>query len=240
MTTTLTGPFYIIETEDIGQDGGDARIDICTEPALTNQSHEVMTNGWCGTTNNIGVTAHGEFGTLAEAQLAICEFGEIRAFDAECDDPVDPEKGVVESFFRGQFRAITEQEANGVVEWAAVEASWSDEDCAEQAELIEQQMNDESGTTADRTVDLEQEFLRVRDMFRADEREAADRDREDKPLTCEELELMPEGFAVYDDDGDTWRKITDGGWIARNSDGVFKTTTANLIVKYGPVMVRDW
>lgn len=44
---------------------------ISTIPPRTNMSHEVRTEGWCGTTNDWGIYAHGEFESMEDAVEAI-------------------------------------------------------------------------------------------------------------------------------------------------------------------------
>ena len=94
--------YYIIETNYAGANKNRDqyvdldRIEIRTAPAKTNMSHQVRIEGWCGTTNDWAVYAHGEYATIAEARAAIAEtFGKVREFDAECADEV-----VIESYKR--------------------------------------------------------------------------------------------------------------------------------------------
>lgn len=78
--------YYIIETDYVGpnQDKyiNDHTVSIGTSPAYTNQSHEARIEGWCGTTNDWSVYAHGVYDTLDEAVCAVKEiFGEVRQLD---------------------------------------------------------------------------------------------------------------------------------------------------------------
>lgn len=67
--------YYIIETEYVGpnahENAGRHWIAIATEPAVNNGNGEPCVNGWCGTTNDYCVTAHGAYETLEEAEAAL-------------------------------------------------------------------------------------------------------------------------------------------------------------------------
>lgn len=86
--------FYIVKTTYTGpnpdQHLDEDVIEIQTVPARTNSSGEIKTQGWCGTTNDWCVDAHGEYATLEEAEAAVKEiFGDVRPYeDEEADDSV--------------------------------------------------------------------------------------------------------------------------------------------------------
>lgn len=86
--------FYIVETKYTGpnpdQHLDQDVVEIQTVPARTNSSGEIKTQGWCGTTNDWCVNAHGEYTTLEEAEAAVQEiFGDVRPYeDEEADDSV--------------------------------------------------------------------------------------------------------------------------------------------------------
>jgi len=95
--------FYIIETSYVGPNSDqniDAdKIEISTSPATANLNGEVKTEGWCGTTNDWAVYAHGEYETIDEARAAIkSQFGNVR----ECDED-NCYDGVVESYRTGKY-----------------------------------------------------------------------------------------------------------------------------------------
>ena len=78
--------YYVIETNYAGpnhdQHADADIIEISTAPAITNSSHEVRIEGWCGTTNDWAVYAHGEYASAEEARAAIAEkFGDVRDSD---------------------------------------------------------------------------------------------------------------------------------------------------------------
>jgi len=104
--------YYIIETKYVGPNRGQYgyvdpdRIDISTSPAITNSSHEERTDGWCGTTGDWAVYAHGEYATIEEARAAITEkFGEVRDRSGDGDgDVFEPENAdVVETYRPGKY-----------------------------------------------------------------------------------------------------------------------------------------
>ena len=82
--------YYIIETNYVGPNANQDRyadvdtIEIRTEPARTNMSREIRLEGWCGTTDNFSVHAHGEYPTIEAAREAIAaKFGVVRDRDPE-------------------------------------------------------------------------------------------------------------------------------------------------------------
>ena len=72
---------YLILTQYVGPtrhgkfDPADGDLLITTEPGRTNQSHEVRTEGWLGTSNDTAEHAHGEYETLEAAQARAAEMG---------------------------------------------------------------------------------------------------------------------------------------------------------------------
>lgn len=110
--------YYIIETNYVGpnqdQDQyADAdKIQISTSPAITNSSHEPRTDGWCGTTNDWAVHAHGEYATLEAARAAVTDiFGEVR----EVDMSISVDEDVVAEYRKGRHEPLG-REATG--DWA--------------------------------------------------------------------------------------------------------------------------
>lgn len=80
--------FYVIETQYVGPHSREAAyvdastIEISTTPAVKNSSREACVDGWCGTTGDWSVYAHGAYATLEEAKNAIAEkFGAVRETD---------------------------------------------------------------------------------------------------------------------------------------------------------------
>ncbi|MTH95540.1 hypothetical protein [Roseibium sp. RKSG952] len=121
--------FYIVENTYVGPNQNeDSYLDCNTiviqeEPALTNMSREPRTEGWCGTTNDWSVTAHGAYESLSDAQAAIGRiFGEVRFAETErgC--------GIVETYKPGKFEPLS-VETTGI--WAVenddITADTSDE-----------------------------------------------------------------------------------------------------------------
>lgn len=89
--------FYIITTEYVGPNKRDSKNNIigdsCVAEILskcprTNCSNEPRISGWLGTTNDISVTAHGEFDTIEEARDAVKSLGYSEPVDKnefDCD-----------------------------------------------------------------------------------------------------------------------------------------------------------
>lgn len=103
--------YYIIETKYVGPNEEQHEyvdvntIEISTAPAITNRSREECIEGWCGTTNDWAVYAHGEYATIEEARAAIAEkFGDVRDSDHLNGDRFEPDSGdVVEVYKPGKY-----------------------------------------------------------------------------------------------------------------------------------------
>lgn len=107
--------YYIIETNYVGPNQTQDqyvdvnKIEISTSPAITNCSHEARTEGWCGTTNDWAVYAHGEYTTIEEARAAITEkLGEVRAANGGSFEYSDDEN-VVETYKPGKYAPMSSQ-----------------------------------------------------------------------------------------------------------------------------------
>ncbi len=112
--------YYLIETNYVGPYRDelidDDKIEIRTSPAITNQSHMVLTDGWCGITNDRSVWAHGEYDTTEEARAAIAaEFGEVRSTDANGDSFESDDESVVETYKPGKYAPMSSKVAE---DWA--------------------------------------------------------------------------------------------------------------------------
>lgn len=89
--------YYIIEKIYVGPNQDQERyidaVEIRNTPAVTNTTHEKQVEGWCGTTNDWSITAHGEYSSIEEAREAITEkFGEVRKLDADHDHATETYK----------------------------------------------------------------------------------------------------------------------------------------------------
>lgn len=110
--------YYVIETQYVGPNQTQDhyvdvdRIEISTTPAITNCSHEVRTNGWCGTTNDWAVYAHGEYDTIEDARAAITDrFGEVQDFG---DSSESDNENVVETYRPCNIHTMdSDPDANG-------------------------------------------------------------------------------------------------------------------------------
>lgn len=96
--------YHVVSRVYVGADGLDDRIEIRDEPATTNLSREPRTQGWCGTTNDYSVTAHGCYDTLEAAREAAkavystglrnvepSELGVVEEYRVERPEPLDRE-----------------------------------------------------------------------------------------------------------------------------------------------------
>lgn len=171
--------FYIIETKYVGpnhdQNVDADTVEITTVPAETNSSHEVRTEGWCGTTNDWSVYAHGEYETLEAAKKAVKEiFGEVRDCDSERHDFGGYDTAAVEVYKPGKFSPMSRQET---ADWAHdgmrsdITADTTDEQIAELVAEYEGYANSD-GCTLDG--DLEDMMIRYRDDKRAEREEDQD------------------------------------------------------------------
>lgn len=133
--------YYIIETNYVGPNQTQDqyvdvdKIEISTSPAITNRSHEERTEGWCGTTDDWAVYAHGEYGTIEAARVAITDkFGEVRDSDANGDSFESDDEDVVEIYKPGKYAPMSRQ---ATADWAYeviqsdIDADTSDERIAE-------------------------------------------------------------------------------------------------------------
>lgn len=151
--------YYIMETNYVGPNQTQDeyvdvdKIEISTSPAITNSSHEERTEGWCGTTNDWAVYAHGgEYATIEEARAAITEkFGEVRDSDANGDSFESGDEDVVETYKPGKYAPMSSQDT---ADWAYegihsdIEADTTDERIAELVAEYEAEANS-NGYTLD-------------------------------------------------------------------------------------------
>lgn len=144
--------FYIIETNYTGPNQTQYvdldKIEIRTSPAITNCSHESRSDGWCGTTNNSAVYAHGEYITIEEALAALAErFGAVRDSDAYGDSFESDGDDVVAIYKPGKYIPMSSQ---ATADWAygGIEASTTDERITELVAEYEAEANS-NGYTLD-------------------------------------------------------------------------------------------
>lgn len=118
MNTTY---YYVIETRYVGpnQDQDQytdvERIEISTIPAVGNESGDVRLDGWCGTTNDWAVYAHGQYDTADDARQAVTDiFGEVRTTDPN-GDVFESDEGVIETYRPGKYAPMSSQ---ATADWA--------------------------------------------------------------------------------------------------------------------------
>lgn len=156
--------YYIIETNYVGpnqyQDNYTNQdiITITTSPAINNGNREEQTAGWCGTTNNWAVYAHGEYPTIEEARDAMIEIlGDVRGCDANGRHyeaaPIDDH--IVEVYRPGKYETMS-LDASKDWAWegisADITADTTDERIAELARGYEIEANSQ-GCTLDPRLD---------------------------------------------------------------------------------------
>lgn len=104
--------YYVIEINYNGpsqEQHVDAdKIEISAACAVTNSRREKCTSGWCGTTNDWSVYAHGEYVTLEQAQVAIAEkFGKVRDADPDGDAFESDIPNVVKTYKAGLYSKMS-------------------------------------------------------------------------------------------------------------------------------------
>lgn len=169
--------YYLIETNYVGPNQTqdqyiDAnKIEICVSPTVTNSSGEKLTRGWCGTTNDWAVYAHGEYATIEEARAAINEiFGEVRDSDANGDSFEPDDEDVVQTFKSGKYAPMSSQNtADWAYEWiqSDIDADTTDEHITDLVAEYEAEANRFGGTLDS---DLE-DFMKQRRQELIDELE---------------------------------------------------------------------
>lgn len=181
--------YYVIETSYVGPNQKQDRyvdashIDICTAPAVTNSSHEERIDGWCGTTNDWSVHAHGEYETIEAARSAIEEiFGDVRGCDIDGRDFEFDDETVVESYKIGNFIPLSsEASINWAYDWIenSIQADTTDVQVEELVAALEEEAN-ENGFSLDGS--LENYVLDHRQHLRdilEDEDEDEDKDEDE-------------------------------------------------------------
>jgi hypothetical protein len=173
MSHTYREQFYVVETRYVGPNQNQDEyanadtIEIRTAPAVTNQSGDVCLDGWCGTTNDWAVYAHGEHATIEEARSAIVEkFGPVRDSDPNGECFESDEEIVVEVYKTGRYErmgwAATEEfAADGIA--ADIQADTLDERITELVAEYEADANIDGYTLAS---ELEEMLLAARQELR--------------------------------------------------------------------------
>lgn len=107
--------YYVVETRYAGTKRDTKhlnanKVEVWTVPAVTNSSKEVRLSGWCGTTNDWAIYAHGEFNSLEAATLKAQNLGPYRDLrEGEGIDPMDDH--VVYQIWSGEYRALDESDS---------------------------------------------------------------------------------------------------------------------------------
>lgn len=122
--------YYVISSEYVGpnSDGrhlNAGRVYICTQPARKNMSNEICTDGWCGTTNDVSVYAHGVYGSIEEARDVVRARFEIR--DVEVDGAARGDYSAVEAWGIGRDEQMDAESSSMWVQDVEVTALTTDE-----------------------------------------------------------------------------------------------------------------
>ncbi|MFR9719891.1 hypothetical protein ACL00X_11095 [Aeromonas diversa] len=154
--------FYIIESKYVGPNPYETQnvdadvIEISTTPAMTNSSHEERLHGWCGTTNDTAIYAHGEYATLEEACAAVIDiFGDVRVHDANGDTFEPSGDDVVKAYKAGKYIPMSSEDT---ADWcyegikADITAETTDEQIAKLVAEYEAEANS-NGYTLDSDLD---------------------------------------------------------------------------------------
>jgi hypothetical protein len=114
--------YYIVEQNYVGPNRDEDqyvdadRIEIRTSPAIANRSRRPRTEGWCGTTNDWAVYAHGQYTTIEDARAAIADiFGDARDCDAHGHRFESDDDAVVEVYRPGKYAPMSSQ---ATADWA--------------------------------------------------------------------------------------------------------------------------
>lgn len=143
--------FYVIENKYVGpnadQNLNATTIEISAEPARKNMSGEVCVKGWCGTTNDWCVNAHGEFSSAEDARAAIhAVFGDVRDSDQYGETFESEDETVVEVYKPGKYDQMSSQETADWIDLSEVEAGMTGDDIALLIAELESEAN-QHGTT---------------------------------------------------------------------------------------------
>ncbi|PSK81585.1 hypothetical protein CLV79_11553 [Limimaricola soesokkakensis] len=167
--------FYIVVHEYVGPNPSE-KVDediiyITRQPALTNRSREPRITGWCGSSNDTSITAHGAYRTRKAALKAIAErWGETREVTLPFED------SEVAAFRPGAYTPMTWCETQAWLYESLdreITADTSDAELEALEENFEAEANTE-GYTLYRDRELLTDWLaEYRDELRADEPEDA-------------------------------------------------------------------
>lgn len=132
--------YYIISTAYVGpnlyENLDTDRIEICTEPGITNISHEIRTEGWLGQTNDWSQHAHGEYATVEDALDAV---DRLWPEHREVEDEDWNDDTIVRTFRPGRYTPISHDDL--VLDYF-VAAESTDAQIVESAVMLEEGAND--------------------------------------------------------------------------------------------------
>lgn len=108
--------YYIIETNYVGvnqdQHIDDDTVEISTAPAIYNSSLEICLDGWCGTTSDYAIYAHGDYPTIDAAREAVgAIFGDVRERNSAGDYYIDQnsDRDIVAIYRKGRYEPMSRE-----------------------------------------------------------------------------------------------------------------------------------
>jgi len=115
--------FYVICEKNTASITLDGIVKIATEPARTNSSNEICTDGWCGTTNDVSVIAFGQHDSQEEAQAFIDQYfnGDLRYTDWDENDD-----DIVVVYKLGKYEPMGKEATGNFIYDSLVESVTSD------------------------------------------------------------------------------------------------------------------
>lgn len=176
--------FYVIETQYVGPNSLDSQhidshvFEVATQPAMTNSSHDVCTEGWCGTTNDSSVYAHGEYHSQQAAEEWITQhLSESGYREDELDQPAeqhmdDAQDGIVARYRPVRYEPMT---AEATKDWVfealdEVAADTSDQAVADLVAMLQESSRTEINAELDE--DTVREAINERQQELRDEQDA--------------------------------------------------------------------
>lgn len=167
--------YYVVATEYVGPNASqhvdDNTIEIYNTPAVGNMHHQPIITGWCGTTDDWAVFAHGEYDSEAAARAYIeQEWPKCR--EQEKDPLVEDD--AVASFKPGEYEQWSQEQ---VADWIyeaieeSISASTTDAEIDAMVQKWERIANQERATLGDYAEDL---AINHRDDLQAEEESTLD------------------------------------------------------------------
>jgi hypothetical protein len=227
--------YYVVEREYVGPDRNRNRREhtysVTTEPARTNMGRQPITSGWAGTTNDVSVTARGEYPTLTAAVAAIAALCDEDGYRE--DETADLDNHEVARYAHGSLEPWSADESG---DWAAAcqdeVTALSDDDALQRlVDEAAQALADAEGGDLDEEAVLRM-LTEQRDALRE---EALDRIDDEAGY---EVEQTYSGWRIrLSDEADEERE----GWIGRfyQTKGAALTALLDYVRRRRPALLAD-